>query len=120
MPDAFMATTTSPGPGVGSGNSRTSSFRPPRKPTPRIRSPFRLRGGFGAPGRILPSLGSSSQRDGLVAESKRGPPRDGDGVLHALMRGAALQMDLERTLGRLERVGRHRHIIVDVNRLDPD
>src|SRR5215470_13679899 len=42
MPEAFMATTTSPGPGVGSGNSRSSSFRPPRKTTPRIRPPLRL------------------------------------------------------------------------------
>src|SRR4030095_1806563 len=39
MPDAFMATTTSPGPGFGSGKSRTSSFRLPRKTTPRIRPP---------------------------------------------------------------------------------
>src|SRR5262245_60172596 len=124
MPDAFMATTTSPGPGVGSGNSRTSSFRPPRNTTPRIRSPFagsgRLRR---APGRILllrRSVGSSSQRDLLLTESKRGIPRDGDGVLHALMRGTALQMDLERALGRLARLGRHRDVIVDVNRLDPD
>src|SRR6266508_4502295 len=36
MPEAFMATTTSPGPGVGSGNSRSSSLRLPRKTTPRI------------------------------------------------------------------------------------
>src|SRR4030095_8424805 len=42
MPDAFMATTTAPGPGVGSGNSRSSSFRPPRKTTPRIRPPLKL------------------------------------------------------------------------------
>src|SRR5262245_46973874 len=121
MPDAFMATTTSPGPGVGSGNSRTSSFRPPRKTTPRIRSPFAAAGRLRrAPGRILPNIGSSAQRDGLVAESKRGIPRDGDGVLHALMRRAALQMDLERALGRLARLGWHRDVIVDVNRLDPD
>src|SRR5262245_25383885 len=42
MPEAFMATTTSPGPGVGSGNSRSSSFRPPRNTTPRISGPPRV------------------------------------------------------------------------------
>src|SRR5678815_1655466 len=31
-----MAMTTSPGPGVGSGNSRSSSFRSPRNTTPRM------------------------------------------------------------------------------------
>src|SRR3989440_12962871 len=34
MPEALMARTTSPGPGVGSGNSRSSSLRPPRKTMP--------------------------------------------------------------------------------------
>src|SRR5438132_1440912 len=36
MPEALMAMTTSPGPGVGSGNSRSSSFRLPRKTMPFI------------------------------------------------------------------------------------
>src|SRR5437867_13401023 len=36
MPEALMAMTTSPGPGVGSVNSRSSSFRSPRKTTPRM------------------------------------------------------------------------------------
>src|SRR4029450_5716163 len=40
--EAFMATTTSPGPGFGSGKSRTSSLRLPRKTTPRIGPPLRL------------------------------------------------------------------------------
>src|SRR2546430_17628156 len=34
MPEALMARTTSPGPGVGSGTSRSSSLRPPRKTMP--------------------------------------------------------------------------------------
>src|SRR5688500_100942 len=34
MPEALMVSTTSPGPGVGSGNSRISSLRSPRKTTP--------------------------------------------------------------------------------------
>lgn len=43
-PDALTSTTTSPGPGVGSGKSMISSCRLPRNATPRIRSPgFRCR-----------------------------------------------------------------------------
>src|SRR2546428_13956979 len=40
MPEALMAMTTSPGPGVGSGNSRSSSFRLPRKTMPFISVSF--------------------------------------------------------------------------------
>src|SRR5437667_2283868 len=36
MPEAFIRITTSPGLGVGSGKSRTSIFRSPRKTAPRI------------------------------------------------------------------------------------
>src|SRR6516162_772271 len=38
MPEAFISTTTSPGPGVGSGNSIISICRSPGKTTPRITS----------------------------------------------------------------------------------
>src|SRR4051812_21985726 len=38
MPEAFISTTTSPCPGVGSGNSISSISRPPVKTTPRIAS----------------------------------------------------------------------------------
>src|SRR5439155_13073125 len=38
IPEAFISTTTSPGPGVGSGNSISSISRPPVKTTPRIGS----------------------------------------------------------------------------------
>src|SRR5712671_4433058 len=38
MPEAFISTTTSPGPGVGSGNSISSISRSPVKTTPRIGS----------------------------------------------------------------------------------
>src|SRR5215470_17503355 len=39
MPEALISNTTSPGPGVGSGNSRSSNRRSPRNTTPRIASP---------------------------------------------------------------------------------
>src|SRR2546425_10113130 len=42
MPEALMAMTTSPGPGVGSGNSRSSSFRLPRKTMPFMSISFAL------------------------------------------------------------------------------
>src|SRR5260370_3092630 len=46
MPEAFISTTTSPGPGFGSGNSISSISRPPVKTTPRIgSSAFRHIGG---------------------------------------------------------------------------
>src|SRR6266498_343092 len=48
MPEALMARTTSPGPGAGSGNSCSSSFRSPRKTTPRI--------GLNPPGELLADL----------------------------------------------------------------
>src|SRR6516164_8830221 len=38
MPEAFISTTTSPGPGAGSGNSINSSCRSPVNTTPRIAS----------------------------------------------------------------------------------
>src|SRR5262249_30716598 len=36
MPEALISSTTSPGPGVGSGNSASSSLRLPSNVTPRI------------------------------------------------------------------------------------
>src|SRR5256885_9041038 len=36
MPEAFISITTSPGPGVGSANSRTSILRLPRNTAPRM------------------------------------------------------------------------------------
>src|SRR5207247_10864295 len=47
-------------------------------------------------------------------------PGDVDRVLHALMRGAALGMKLEGTLGCLARLRRHSKIVVDVNRFAAD
>src|SRR5215472_1269468 len=38
IPEAFISTTTSPGPGIGSGNSIISSCRSPGKTTPRMGS----------------------------------------------------------------------------------
>src|ERR1700736_6959496 len=43
MPEALMSSTTSPGPGVGSGNSVSSSLRLPRKVTARMASSCLLR-----------------------------------------------------------------------------
>src|SRR5262245_62953355 len=40
LPEALISNTTSPGPGVGSGNSRSSNRRSPRNTTPRISSPY--------------------------------------------------------------------------------
>src|SRR5258706_6796588 len=40
MPEAFMRITTSPGPGVGSGNVRISILRLPRNTAPRMRGSF--------------------------------------------------------------------------------
>ncbi len=60
---------------------------------------------------------SLSNRDHLVADADGGVPRDRDGVLHALMRRAALGMQLERALGRFSRVRGHRQVVVDVNRI---
>src|SRR4051812_29662486 len=37
MPEAFISSTTSPGPGVGSGKLLSSTLRSPRKTTPRMR-----------------------------------------------------------------------------------
>src|SRR5262249_46945338 len=70
MPEAFIATTTSPGPGTGSAKSCSSNFRLPRKTTPfmsslpssvrydarRERKPQRCRGagrGLGGPQPLL-------------------------------------------------------------------
>jgi len=46
--------------------------------------------------------------------AQRGIPADVDGVLHALMRGTAFRMKVERTLGYLARLRRYDHVIVDV------
>src|SRR5262244_3626044 len=48
MPDALISRITSRGPGVGSGNSLSSSFRSPRKTTPLMTSSDAL--GFGPSG----------------------------------------------------------------------
>src|SRR4051812_50201028 len=52
MPEAFISSTTSPGPGAGSGKLLSSTLRSPRKTTPRtggsvlLRDLRRLAGGF--------------------------------------------------------------------------
>ena len=66
MPDALMATMTSCGPGVGSGNSASCSLRSPRKVTPRMawrRAAYfaaaSLSGSFTA-GKVLNSIAQGS------------------------------------------------------------
>src|SRR5437016_3562657 len=55
-----------------------------------------------------------------VADAERGVPGDPDGILHALMRGTALDVDGQRTLRRLHSVSGHREVVVHVDRPDPD
>src|SRR5438045_3991839 len=50
MPEAFISSTTSPGPGVGSGKLRSSTLRSPRNTTPRMRLALRLELGLLAGG----------------------------------------------------------------------
>src|SRR5438309_3915067 len=42
MPEAFISSTTSPGPGAGSGKLLSSTLRSPRKTTPRTRAALAL------------------------------------------------------------------------------
>src|SRR4029453_10381318 len=59
MPEAFISRMTSPGPGLGSGNSRSSSSRSPRKTMPRMTASF----GLGTP---------REAGDGEIAEVETG------------------------------------------------
>src|SRR5205807_2094621 len=67
MPDALIAITTSPGPGRGSANSRSSSFRSPRKTTPRMVPPSTAR----PRDRNEERLYSGAGRRGLAGEDSR-------------------------------------------------
>src|SRR2546422_8817402 len=89
MPEAFMATTTSPGPGVGSGNSRSSSLRPPRKTTPRIPASFTAT--------LSPSLPAREAYD-ADDEARRGDdrPRDRDRPFVVPDLGHAARLDRRR------------------------
>src|SRR5262245_56844715 len=73
MPEAFMATTTSPGPGVGSGNSRSSSFRSPKKTTPRISASSR----DGVPREVLGLLRDELEERGHALLRLHHGPLDG-------------------------------------------
>src|SRR5882672_343638 len=81
MPEAFISSTTSPGPGVGSGKLRSSTLRSPRKTTPRMRLvlprdlrlfPGRLperhrrRRAFAAPLSLVDALAEEVELDGHV------------------------------------------------------
>src|SRR2546428_11955221 len=55
-----------------------------------------------------------------VAGAERGVPGDADGILHALVRGTALDVDGQRTLRSLHSVRGHREVVVHVDRPDPD
>src|SRR6266849_6466808 len=54
----------------------------------------------------------------LIAGLERGRPADLDGVLDALMSGAAQRMRCEGSLGRLPRLCRDRELVMHVNGLD--
>src|SRR6266478_810863 len=74
---------------------------------------------------ILKSLGGSgigslSKHDRLIANADRGVPGNLDGVLYALVRRAALGMELERALSCLARLRGHGQVVMDVNRFDAD
>jgi len=71
------------------------------------------------------SLGGSGivvlvHRDGAVIRPERGVPGDLDGVFHALVGGAALDVHGQRPLGGLDGLGRDRHVVVHVDRADAD
>src|SRR5438067_11734039 len=81
MPEAFISSTTSPGPGVGSGKLFSSTLRSPRKTTPRMRlvlpgdlgllagrfpKRHRRRRAFAAPLLLVDALAEEIQLDGHV------------------------------------------------------
>src|SRR5438132_11287332 len=81
MPEAFISSTTSPGPGVGSGKLRSSTLRLPRKTTPRMRLVLprdlrlpagrfaqchRRRRAFAAPLLLVDALAEEVELDGHV------------------------------------------------------
>src|SRR6266566_4280684 len=74
MPEALMSSTTSPGPGAGSGNSVSSSLRLPRKVTARMASSCLLLPRSEAQcaleplGVQRPDLGVDDARNGLAVE----------------------------------------------------
>src|SRR2546428_199789 len=74
---------------------------------------------------VLKSLGGSLMAllpngHRTIASAERGVPGNADGILHALVRGAALDVYGERTLRCLHSVRGHREVVVHVYRLDPD
>src|SRR6266446_2455070 len=81
MPEAFISSTTSPGPGVGSGKLRSSTLRSPRKTTPRMRlvlprelrllagrfaQRHRRRRAFAAPLSLVDALAEEVELDGDI------------------------------------------------------
>jgi len=73
------------------------------------REPFPLVGPIFVKSLAVAAWGPSPSRTVIIgADADGGVPRDRDGVLHALVRRAALGMQLERALGRFSRVRGHR------------
>src|SRR2546428_13624989 len=87
MPEAFISSTTSPGPGVGSGKLRSSTLRSPRKTTPRMRlvlprelgllagrlaQRHRRRRAFAAPLLLVDALAGEVELDGGVVRVLEG------------------------------------------------
>src|SRR5262245_5706924 len=104
MPDALMASTTSPGPGEGSGNCISSSLRSPRNVTARILgSSLRLRSEAQC---ALEALGV--QRPDLRVDDARGVLAV-EGV-DELLGGDAAHVDA-RLAGDARRVRARQHVV---------
>src|SRR5579862_5398917 len=98
MPEAFISTTTSPSPGVGSGKSKRAISRSPGKTTPRIVSSIL---GF-AGGEPTPIRGASIPSLGLG----RRPRRAGSARVLSLARGGAKRRLDRRRVRAQQRPGR--------------
>src|SRR5215813_9079858 len=98
MPEALISRTTSLGPGVGSGNSLSSSFRSPRNTTPFIRSSMSRVGGTLTPADVRSTLlplvvtndredHDGSLRDADLHASRRQDERGGQALYRAWLPG---------------------------------
>src|SRR4030095_14784954 len=98
MPDALISRMTSLGPGVGSGNSLSSSFRSPRNTTPFMASsillPFGRRSGLSRPSSLndtptrTPEDRHDRVRNAALYASRRQDGRGRQAVYGARLPGA--------------------------------
>src|SRR5215470_10102053 len=118
MPEAFISTTTSPGPGVGSGNSISSISRSPVKTTPRIASsawlkPYRIKPTLLARSRKAPHKAVKAREKAARArvlwmfeDLRRRPALDDDPIAHECNEVGNLMRK-----GDLVRHNHHRHAL---------